>query len=481
MSTTDEVIPSARRLVRSLRDMGYDFTTAVADLVDNSLEANATLVSINVEFEGDNSWVRVSDNGKGMTENELIEAMRYGSDREYNERSLGKFGLGLKTASMSQCQRLTVASRTDPNNTIIVARCWDFEYIEKYDRWEVLRIAQQDLDQAIRTELEKNTGTVIFWQKLDRILGYKHPYGEKARRRLFTMCRDLEIHLAMVFHKFLNGEILGRHLRIFLNGNEIKGWDPFARDEAKTQRLVPHSITCEYEDAKDDVILEPYILPPRDDFFSRDAWETASGPKKWNQQQGFYVYRNGRMIQSGGWSRLRTQDEHTKLARIALYFSPILDDAFKINVSKMRVYLPAQIRDEIEAAIEPVVRLARITYDNPSSRSGQTGIRTGNARTHATATTDNDSNRDLNENPISMNTGLTYRPKTKQTAFDIVTLDNADNSEPSINSDEGLIANPRLWTLDQLTEKIKEIAEPDELPVVIRVFHRLRDNLRTPV
>jgi len=256
MSTTDEVIPSARRLVRSLRDMGYDFTTAVADLVDNSLEANATVISINVEFEGDNSWIRVSDNGKGMTETELIEAMRYGSGREYNEQSLGKFGLGLKTASMSQCQRLTVASRTDPEHINIVARCWDFEYIENSDRWEVLRISQNDLDRAIRVELEKTTGTVIFWQKLDRILGYKHPYGEIARRRLFTMCRDLEIHLAMVFHKFLNGEIPGRNLKIFLNGNEIKGWDPFARNETKTQNLTSRRITCEYEDARGEVIVE---------------------------------------------------------------------------------------------------------------------------------------------------------------------------------------------------------------------------------
>lgn len=99
MSATDEVIPSARRLVRSLRDMGYDFTTAVADLVDNSLEAEATVVTIDVEFEGDESWVRIIDNGHGMTEEELVEAMRYGSDREYDDQSLGKFGLGLKTAS----------------------------------------------------------------------------------------------------------------------------------------------------------------------------------------------------------------------------------------------------------------------------------------------------------------------------------------------------------------------------------------------
>jgi len=477
MSTTDEVIPSARRLVRSLRDMGYDFTTAVADLVDNSLEANATVVSINVEFDGDNSWVRIADNGRGMLENELIEAMRYGSDREYNEQSLGKFGLGLKTASMSQCQRLTVASRTDREHTDIVARCWDFEYIESTDKWEVLRIAQQDLDQAIRKELENTTGTVVFWQKLDRILGYKHPYGENARRRLSTMCRDLEIHLAMVFHKFLVGEIPGKQFKIYLNGNEVKAWDPYACTEPKTQHLSPICISCEYEDITADIILEPYILPPRDDFSSRDAWENASGPKKWNQQQGFYVYRNGRMIQSGGWSRLRTPDEHTKLARIGLSFSPVLDEAFKINVSKMRVYLPAQIRDQVENAVEPIVRMARTTYDNPS-RSGQTISHIGNRQTSQIPNQrESIVSPHPNEGTVSVNPLIGSGQGPVTAPFSYVAPQDSENITASVTRTEDPNSNLQLWTLDQIMEKISEIAEPEELPVITRVFHRLRSNL----
>src|SRR6184192_3049778 len=108
---TVEVIPAAGRLVGSLRDMGYEFATAVADLVDNSIEAGATVVTVDIEFEGENSWVRIADNGAGMTSAALREAMRYGSSREYSANDLGKFGLGLKVASLSQCQRLTVASR----------------------------------------------------------------------------------------------------------------------------------------------------------------------------------------------------------------------------------------------------------------------------------------------------------------------------------------------------------------------------------
>jgi HSP90 family molecular chaperone len=110
--------------------MGYDFSAAVADLVDNSISAGATEVVIDVEFDGDHSKVRIADNGVGMTENQLQEAMRYGSERDYDENELGKFGLGLKTASLSQCQRMSVASRQNVNRGIHVL-CWDLEHIDR--------------------------------------------------------------------------------------------------------------------------------------------------------------------------------------------------------------------------------------------------------------------------------------------------------------------------------------------------------------
>ena len=201
----DEVIPSARRLIKSLRDVGYNFTTAVADIVDNSIEAEATQIDIRVEFDGEDSWVRIADNGRGMTEEELLEAMRYGSEREYSEENLGKFGLGLKTASLSQCRRLTVASRNNSSSMNLVARCWDLEHIERENRWEVIRLNGTELEPGITEPLRGNAGTVVLWERLDRILGYKHPYGEPARKRLLTMCRELEEHLGMVFHRFLMG------------------------------------------------------------------------------------------------------------------------------------------------------------------------------------------------------------------------------------------------------------------------------------
>lgn len=260
-------------------------------------------------------------------------------------------------------------------------------------------------------------------------------------------------------------------------GNEVKGWDPYARNEPKTQHLSHICISCEYENITADIILEPYILPPRDDFSSRDAWENASGPKKWNQQQGFYVYRNGRMIQSGGWSRLRTPDEHTKLARIALSFSPVLDEAFKINVSKMRVYLPAQIRDQVENAIEPIVRMARTTYDNPS-RSSQTISRMGN-RHISQIPNQRESNASPrpNEGTVSDNPLIGSGPGLVTTPFSYFAPQDSEIIVASVTRTEEPNSNPQLWTLEQIMEKISEIAEPEELPVITRVFHRLRSNM----
>lgn len=365
-----EVIPSAKRLIKSLRDMGYDFSQAVADVVDNSIESGATRVAVDVEFDGDDSWVRIADNGAGMKPDVLREAMRYGAEREYDDDDLGKFGLGLKTASMSQCQRLSVASRWNPSRADIAAYSWDIDHIEKTNRWEILPLDHSGLAKTIRDPLKDTTGTVVLWERLDRILGYKHPYGEVARKHLSQTCREIELHLGMVFHRFLSGEARRDSLKIFLNGNEIQPWDPFCRTEGKTRQLPSINIPITHEGINGVVQLDPFVLPHQDDFSSPDAFRRASGPASWNQQQGFYIYRAGRMIQSGGWSNLRARDEHTKLARIAVSFAPALDEAFKINVAKMRTQMPGSIRDALRDAISPVVKMARETYDRKSVRSG---------------------------------------------------------------------------------------------------------------
>ena len=359
-----ESIPSARRLVLSLRDMGYDFAQAVADVVDNAVTAKATVVHVHITFDGNASWVRIADNGTGMTPAVLREAMRFGSSaRDYGSDDLGKFGLGLKTASLSQARYLAVASRWNKSRAEIHGYCWDIDHIDRTDRWEIMPLSREGFSAEVRDPLRDHPGTVVVWRRLDRLLGYSHPYGESSRKRLLTMCRAVEDHLAMVFHRFLSGEAGRRKLRIFVNDNPVAPWDPFCRSEDRTKAMRPATLTLDDDGLKGEVLVEPYILPPLDGFSSREAADKASGPAKWNQQQGFYIYRAGRLIQSGGWCHMRAVDEHLKLARVAVSFKPNLDEAFKVNVAKMRVLLPASLKSLVEELIAPTIRLARETYD----------------------------------------------------------------------------------------------------------------------
>jgi hypothetical protein len=375
---TVEVIPAASRLVSSLRDMGYEFTTAIADLVDNSIEAGATTISVDIEFEGAHSWVRLVDNGCGMTPAALREAMRYGSSRIYSDNDLGKFGLGLKVASLSQCRRLSVASRTNPGRADISAYCWDLEHIERANRWELLPVSRELDGAKLYGPLREQNGTVVLWQRLDRILGYQDPDGESARRRLAVMTREVEGHLSMVFHRLLSGEAPGRRkLNILVNGRSVLAWDPFARDEPGTRKLDAINLPISHGKTRGEVLLEPFVLPHQSAFSSPDSFRRASGPANWNQQQGFYVYRSNRLIQGGGWCRIRTLDEHTKLARVALRFSPQLDDAFRVNVSKMRVELPVAVREQISEAISPVTRLANEAYRRSDGKKAATSAPEG--------------------------------------------------------------------------------------------------------
>lgn len=378
MPTTVTLVPSAERLINSLRDIGYEFFTAVADLIDNSIAADATRVRVDIGFEGEDSWVRVADNGTGMSAAVLDEALRYGTHRDYKDTELGKFGLGLKTASLSQCRRLTVATRLVGEKAINIRR-WDLDHIEETDRWEVLALKESECRPECTEPLKAESGTVVFWDQLDRVLRYKVPSGLKANAGLTAICRHCENHLAMVFHRFLSGRARRNlPLEILVNGNHIEPWDPFVIDEPATRAMARQLLRVQWQGKQHSVSIQAFILPPESQFSSSHAHTKASGPNKWNRQQGFYIYRADRMIQSGGWNYIRTMDEHTKLARVALDFSPRLDPLFEVNVAKMRVKLPEELRNELTAIASAVCSEAEEVYrKKPSSSKTARGIGRG--------------------------------------------------------------------------------------------------------
>lgn len=470
-----EVIPSARRLIHSLRDMGYEFAAAVADLIDNSIEAMADTIRIDLQWKGRDSYIIIADNGIGLSASQLQEALRFGSERDYEIEDLGKFGLGLKTASLSQCLRLIVASRNNERRADIHAYCWDLSHVEATNRWEILPIKSTELDHEIRQHLKETTGTVVVWERLDRILGYNKPDGEHARKHFLTMCRELEEHLAMVFHRFLAGEVRGRRLAIYLNNNKVMPWDPFARSEAATEKLTSVSIRVEGIKGRSDVVLEPYVLPPQAKFSTPEAFNRTSGPSKWNRQQGFYIYRADRMIQSGGWSNLRTLDEHTKLARIALSFSPRLDDEFKINVPKMRVALPATIRDEVSKAIGPAVKLANLAYRN-GERGHSPPTRSPSITPSSLSSTTN-SGSSTGDNPGT--NGQTPKEPSAESGsqYGVISPLLAKVADAAGNRTDNSVGCISSVDLEQVEKLLECVALPDELPVIQRVMARAKTSI----
>lgn len=364
MTRFTTVLPSARKLMESLRDIGYDLPSAIADLVDNSIDAGAENIDVRFGEEGANSWVRIADNGMGMTSRELDEAMRYGSQRSYSSSALGHFGLGLKTASLSQCRRLTVGSRRRRNARLVVRR-WDLDLVAERDSWDLETPPRPELPSQLLERLEGATGTVVLWENLDRILAFRNPDGAATKRALSAMAAEVSAHLGMVFHRFISGEYAHGEafVNITVNGESVVAWDPFARQESGTRVLPRQTIELHREDGSTPKLtVQPYILPAQTRFSSPEAHQLAAGPNRWNRQQGFYVYRRARLIQSGGWNRIRTLDEHAKLARIAIDLPPGHEELFGINVAKMSIAIPEAARAPLRMIASAVVQQAQSSY-----------------------------------------------------------------------------------------------------------------------
>ncbi|MCV7316132.1 ATP-binding protein [Mycolicibacillus parakoreensis] len=353
--------PSAARLTSSLRDIGYDFVSAIADLIDNSISAGATDIAVEIEFAGRDSAVFIADNGCGLTARGMTEALRFGSRRTYGSGDLGRYGLGLKTASLSQGRCLTIVTRPAERKRPL-RRSLDLDLIAEFDDWV---LAENPRDHAVaRSEemLGTGTGTVVVWQNLDRVLPASGSEGGWAKRRFENLVVKTKRHLAMVFHRFLTGEKNAARISIRVNGDKLLAWDPFVRHEPGTQELPPQQFELESAAGVGTVGLRRYILPGKATFSSVDAFEDAAGPLKWNRQQGLYVYRENRLVQWGSWAGTRGIDEHTKLARASLDFTSTLDEVFNINVAKMRVAVPAQLKQMLDRPVSELCILADRVY-----------------------------------------------------------------------------------------------------------------------
>lgn len=348
------VRPRAASLIESLRAFGYDLKTALADLIDNSITARAKSIWIDFHWNGPDSCISVTDDGRGMSAPELLEAMRIGSQSPLEEREsedLGRFGLGMKTASFSQCRYLTVRSKVTDNKTI-ESLCWDLDYVSECGEWRVLKnISSAATDHSKRLS-ELKSGTVILWESMDRIVGNEDVDDETAKDNFFARIDELKEHLAMVFHRFMSGT---SPLVICINNRVVEPWDPYLENEEATQRLPDERFKLRGQE----ILVIPYILPHHSKI-DQETHEKTAGPQGWNAHQGFYIYRNGRLLVPGDWLGLGFQkEEHFKLARIMLDIPNSMDDLWAIDVRKARAHPPTELRKDLR-------RIARLTRQKAS-------------------------------------------------------------------------------------------------------------------
>jgi hypothetical protein len=373
-----ELAPNPARLVKILSAVGHTMPSAVADLVDNAISADA--ISIAITFGrpdgGHGRWMSISDNGCGMDIAKLAESMRIGSSSEYESNSLGKYGYGLKGASWSQAKIFTIVTKCDGAQANHLT--WD---VDDMAGWIAKSDSLEPWEQEA-TILEKH-GTVVLWKDM------RPPQMMPITRGLDPYSSEimlLERHLALVFHRFLEGKAAGRKkVTITINGNPVEPNNPMGHPLALAYDAKTIRIPTESADGK--VFVQAHLLPTEDEIAahhtaggadaSRRALELIGLHGKRNETQGLFIYRHDRLIKWGGWHQMwETNDEKTKLARVVVNFDKVLDDAFKINISKQIVQLPMQLQTEIKTLASIARKDSQKKYRKPRQTSGTSPTQT---------------------------------------------------------------------------------------------------------
>jgi hypothetical protein len=350
-----EFPPKASAMIEAMRDIGYSLESAVADIIDNSITALARQIDVRFGWYGDKPWIAIVDDGVGMSPKALREAMRPGSRNPLESRGkddLGRFGLGLKTASFSQCRRLTVVSRQD---RVESAARWDLDYVAKSDKWTLLRPSESE--RALLPcigELGPN-GTLVLWEAIDRI--EFDGSDERGHQQLNEQMALVTEHIARVFHRFIDGERGLPKVAIRVNSMEVDAFDPFNEKNPATQVLQEERVVTR----NGDVLMQAYVLPHHSKV-SQKEYQHMAGSEGYLRNQGFYVYRNRRLIIWGNWFRLAPQEELTKLARVKVDIPNTQDHLWAIDVRKSRAKPPAAVRTRMRQIVERIRSSAKRPY-----------------------------------------------------------------------------------------------------------------------
>lgn len=342
--------PTADALMTAMRSMGYSFESAIADIIDNSIAAKATKIEIKCPTNPLEEYIAICDNGVGMTSNELFNAMKYGSSYcgdERNETDLGRFGLGLKSASLSQCRKLTVISKK--NNTLS-SFVWSLDHIQKEKNWEIAEYSQKEIKGLLFVDYlnDKKSGTVVLWQDFDII----QKTSGQVYAELSKLQQSTSNYIALIFHRYLSNKI-----EIYSNNYKIEPLDPFLENHPKTDKR--RKIILQILDSKGierKVEVQPFVLPFQNDLSTEDK-KLSGGIENYRSKQGFYIYRNKRLIIWGTWFG-RHRDELTKYARIRVDIPNTLDDIWDIDIKKQNAKIPNVVKKQLTKAVDEAMDIA---------------------------------------------------------------------------------------------------------------------------
>lgn len=346
--SSSEIMPPASDLLESMRAVGYSADTAIADLIDNSIAAKAKTVTIGFETVGE-AYLSMLDDGLGMTLEELRDAMRLAGKPPSTLRAkndLGRFGLGLKTASFSQAKRLTVVSKS--NGSMLSAAVWDLDEVQESKSWKLLWLSEDEISKLpdISGLTSLKAGTLVIWEKLDLLLAdSQHDPAELTR----ILARVSE-HLALVFHRFLDGAPSDR-ISIFVNSKRLQAIDPFFTKNPGTQIKPETRINL----SGSEITVTPYILPHLSQLTREERSESEFLKQRFRETQGFYIYREKRLISFGSWFRLAPRSELSKLARVKVDTPNTLDTIWKLGVMKSSVQPPEELKRKLAHLVPNII------------------------------------------------------------------------------------------------------------------------------
>jgi len=327
-------IPEAASMIETFRAIGYNLEAAIADIIDNSISANAKNIYVDTNWQGDKTTITILDDGDGMNNEQLIQAMRPGAQNPLASRNindLGRFGLGLKTASFSQCRKLTVLSKCKDYSPVYWT--WDLDYVNKTSKWELLRYIPEEYKNVLN---EKQSGTLVIWNDLDRILPIGTEQNNEFALGKFTdIMEKVKYHIQMTFHRFIEE----KKTKFYFWDREIKPWNPFLINEPATQAFSDDYISG-------GALMKGYVLPHKSRL-NDEAFKNAEGINGWGAQQGFYVYRGKRLLLAGDWLGMFRKEEHYKLVRILIDLPNTLDSDWQIDIKKSTARPPLACREQI--------------------------------------------------------------------------------------------------------------------------------------